>query len=236
MQGAVFSYALLAALAIALLYAAFTDLRRREIDNWLNAAIALSAPLYWWASDLSMIDIGWQIGLAVLAFGLAVALFTVGQMGGGDVKLIGALALWIAPVGFVKLAMMMALLGYLLTMLPAIPNMDRSGMTRARQAVTLLCGAAGVVLSGYAIWMLSGGAPISFGGAPPAGPTLLGNAWLRLALLVAGMTAIGLGMMPIVRRQRSRLATPYGVAIAGGGLWLLASEHLFAGTPAIISG
>ena len=47
-------YGLLVTLAIALLMAAFTDLRRRQIDNWLNAGIALAAPLYWWASGLSL--------------------------------------------------------------------------------------------------------------------------------------------------------------------------------------
>lgn len=39
-------YGLVGLLAIALLYAAFTDIRRRQIDNWLNAAIALLAPVY----------------------------------------------------------------------------------------------------------------------------------------------------------------------------------------------
>ena len=36
-----FKYVLLAALAIALVVAAFTDFRSRTIYNWLNAAIAL---------------------------------------------------------------------------------------------------------------------------------------------------------------------------------------------------
>ncbi len=36
-------YGLAGVLAIALLIAAFTDLRRRQIDNWLNAAIAALA-------------------------------------------------------------------------------------------------------------------------------------------------------------------------------------------------
>src|SRR6478735_1305848 len=39
-----FKYGLLIALAIALLFAGFTDLRSRRIDNWLNAGIALAAP------------------------------------------------------------------------------------------------------------------------------------------------------------------------------------------------
>ena len=50
--GTLISYALLAGLATALLLAALTDLRRREIDNGLNGAIALAAPLYWLASGL----------------------------------------------------------------------------------------------------------------------------------------------------------------------------------------
>jgi prepilin peptidase CpaA len=64
MQGDYFSYGLLAALAIGLLFAAFTDLRSRQISNRLNAAIALGAPLFWWASGLSFGDIAWQVGVA----------------------------------------------------------------------------------------------------------------------------------------------------------------------------
>ena len=41
-------YGLLIALAIALVFAAGTDIHRRQIDNWLNIAIALGAPLFWW--------------------------------------------------------------------------------------------------------------------------------------------------------------------------------------------
>ena len=236
MQGAMISYGLLAGLAIALIYVAFTDIRRRQIDNWLNAGIALAAPLYWWACGLPLADIGWQIGLALAAFGLAALLFYIGQMGGGDVKLIAALALWFPPIDFLKLTMMMALLGYILSVAPAIPNMDRAGMSRPRLAFTYACGGAGVLISIYAVYMLSGGPALSFGLFDDAANSLLGNPWLYLATLIGGLTVVGLGMLPIVRRQRSRLATPYGVAIAGGGLWLLASDYLLAAPAPIISG
>ena len=43
MLGEYIHYGLLVALAIALLVAAFTDLRRRQIDNWLTAGVALAA-------------------------------------------------------------------------------------------------------------------------------------------------------------------------------------------------
>mgnify|MGYP006140044167 CR=1 FL=1 len=61
-----FKYGLLAGLAIALLVAAFTDLRSRHIGNWLNGGIALGAPLFWWANGLSLWpDIALQIGVTI---------------------------------------------------------------------------------------------------------------------------------------------------------------------------
>ncbi|TIX51325.1 A24 family peptidase [Alteraurantiacibacter aquimixticola] len=146
-------YGLLAALAIALLTAAFTDLKSRRIANWLNGAIALAAPVFWWASDMALWpDIAIQLGLAVATFfGLSI-LFALKMMGGGDIKLLTALALWIAPEHFLKLLVMMALLGGVLTLV--------------------------------------------FGG------------W------------------HIMRRQRDRIAIPYGVAIAAAGLWVIASFYI----------
>jgi len=109
-------YGLLAALAIALLVAAVTDWRHRRIGNWLNAAIALAAPLYWWASGLALWpDIALQLGVAFGTFAILAALFAMKMMGGGDVKLLTALALWIAPDHFLRLVILMALLGGVLT-------------------------------------------------------------------------------------------------------------------------
>ena len=111
-----FKYGLLAGLAIALVVAAFTDLRSRQIGNRLNAAIALAAPLFWWASGLSLWpEVGLQIGVALAAFAVLAALFALGAMGGGDVKLLTALALWTPPARFFELLIVMALLGGLLT-------------------------------------------------------------------------------------------------------------------------
>jgi prepilin peptidase CpaA len=111
-----FKYGLLAALAIALLVAAFTDLRSRRIGNWLNGGIALAAPLFWWASDLSLWpDIALQLGVALATLAVLAGLFALRAMGGGDVKLLTALALWIEPLLFVRLLIVMALVGGVLT-------------------------------------------------------------------------------------------------------------------------
>ena len=71
-----FKYGLLAALAIALLVAAVTDLRSRHIGNWLNGGIALAAPLFWWASDLALWpDVALQLGVALATFAVLAVLF-----------------------------------------------------------------------------------------------------------------------------------------------------------------
>lgn len=123
MQGNTFVYGLLLALAIALLFAAFTDIRRRRIDNWLNAAIALAAPLYWYASGLPLWPgVALQLGMAALAFVLLAGLFAIKMMGGGDVKLLAALALWLPwydkhvdAYPYIELLVLMSLLGGVLT-------------------------------------------------------------------------------------------------------------------------
>lgn len=152
MQGGWFTYGLLTALAIALLVAVVTDCRRRQIDNWLTGAIALGAPAFWMVSDLSWPGIGLQIVAGSAALVVFAGLFALGWMGGGDVKLLAALALWIQPAWFVQLVLVMA--------------------------------AGGGVL------------------------TLVFGAW------------------HIARRQRDRVAVPYGIAISGAALWVLASQYL----------
>ena len=146
-------YGLLVCLAIALLVAAITDIRSRSISNWLNAGIALAAPLYWWSSGLDLWPgVALQLGIAFAAFVLLAGLFALKMMGGGDVKLLTVLALWIEPVWFLKLLIVMALVG--------------------------------------------------------------------------GVLTVGMGAWHIMRRQRERLAIPYGVAIAIGGLWVLGTHYL----------
>lgn len=117
MDYAPLQYGLLAALAIALVIAAITDIRSRQIANWLNAAIALGAPLFWWASGLALWpDIAIQLGIALATFAVCAGLFAIRAMGGGDVKLLTALALWVPPLLFLNLLIIMALLGGALTL------------------------------------------------------------------------------------------------------------------------
>jgi prepilin peptidase CpaA len=148
MQGGLITYGLLAALAIALLVAAVTDLRRRQIDNWLNAAIALSAPLFWLATGLTLGDMGWQLAIALGSFVIFAALFALGWMGGGDVKLLTALALWIQPVWFAQLIVVMAIAGGVLTVIFGAWHF--AARRKDRPAIPY-----GVAISGAGLWALA---------------------------------------------------------------------------------
>ena len=141
-------YGLLAALAIALLTAAFTDLRSRHIGNWLNAAIAITAPLYWWASGLSLWPgVALQLGVAAATFVVLAGLFALRAMGGGDVKLLTALALWIEPMPFLRLLIMMALLGGVLTVVFGAWHIARR--RKDRLAIPY-----GVAIAAAGLWVL----------------------------------------------------------------------------------
>jgi prepilin peptidase CpaA len=144
-----FKYGLLAALAIALLVAGFTDLRSRRIGNWLNGSIALGAPLFWWASGMSLWpEVAAQLGVAVGAFSILAGLFAIGAMGGGDVKLLTALALWIEPAWFLKLIIVMALVGGVLTIVFAAVHMINGRKDRLAIPYGLAIATAG-------LWVLS---------------------------------------------------------------------------------
>ena len=80
MRSELLSYGLMGMLAIGLLVAAFTDIRRRTITNWLNLTIALGAPLFWWASGARLVpDVTWQLGIAVLTFVVTAGLLPCAQ-------------------------------------------------------------------------------------------------------------------------------------------------------------
>lgn len=112
------SVALPALLASLLVSAGIEDARTRNIANWKNAAVALLAPAWWWASGYTLWpDVAMQILLAAVVFALFLGAFAAGQMGGGDVKLIGALALWLPFHPLLQMLMVMSVGGGVLTLL-----------------------------------------------------------------------------------------------------------------------
>ena len=108
----ILKYGLLVALAIALVFAAISDIKERKIANWLNIGIAVGAPVFWIASGMAFWpDMVIQLALAFVVFWAFAGLFALGLLGGGDVKLLGAIALWFTPMAFLDLLLVMAFVG-----------------------------------------------------------------------------------------------------------------------------
>jgi len=117
MLNSVFTQLLLIVLATLLVVAAVIDVRTFTISNKLNLAVALLAPVYWLAVPLSLWpEVPIQIAGALIVFILLAAAFYAGMMGGGDVKLAAAIALWFPPVLTIKFLVLMSVAGGVLTL------------------------------------------------------------------------------------------------------------------------
>jgi len=153
MMNGTFTLALMAILSILLVWIAIVDIRTFTIGNGVNLLIALMAPLYWWSIGVDLWpDAAFRVAAAIAVFLFFALFFYFGAMGGGDVKLAGALALWFAPSATLKFLVITSLAGGALTL---------------------------IILAAWKI-----------------------------------------------RKKQGRPEVPYGVAIAFGGLWLLAQRFL----------
>ena len=118
MLNAGFTDLLLLGLAGILVFAAIVDVRTFTISNRLNLAVALLAPAYWASIALSpWPGVAIQLAAGAAVFILLAGAFYAGMMGGGDVKLAAALALWFSPAGTIRFLVLMSLAGGVLTLI-----------------------------------------------------------------------------------------------------------------------
>jgi prepilin peptidase CpaA len=117
MFNAAFTHLLLALLGVILVIAAVIDVRTFTISNRLNLTVALLAPVYWVAAALpAWPGMAVQLAGGAIVFVLLAGAFFAGMMGGGDVKLAAALALWFPPAATIKFLVLMSLAGGVLTL------------------------------------------------------------------------------------------------------------------------
>ncbi|HEX3423549.1 MAG TPA: prepilin peptidase [Sphingomicrobium sp.] len=112
-----FTELLLFALAAILVAAAVIDVRTFTISNRLNLTVALGAPLYWLSVALEpWPGMAVQLAAGGIVFLLFAGAFYAGMMGGGDVKLAAALALWFSPFATLKFLVLTSIAGGVLTL------------------------------------------------------------------------------------------------------------------------
>lgn len=234
MQSEIFTYVLLAGLAIALVWVIVTDLKSRTISNRLTLTVALGAPLYWLSVGLPLWPaIGLQIGLSLAVFAVCCVLFAVRQMGGGDVKLLTALALWVPPSQFTLLLIAMAMLGWVLTMAVGAWRVAHSKTIRTnptRDAALLVIGTGIAALFASAVL---GGPTLPLPQSLVESSTRSVAAGLTLVLApFIVLLVVTLGSIRIIRRHDRDVWVPYGPAISLAGIWIVASGQLLAASAA----
>lgn len=103
------------------LAACVTDLRSRRIPNVLTFGAAVAAFIYslatggWAGLGGSML--GWVIGAAVFFVP-----FALGGLGGGDVKLLGALGAWLGPAGAIWVGLYTGIAGGVMAIAVALAS------------------------------------------------------------------------------------------------------------------
>jgi prepilin peptidase CpaA len=148
-MGAGVSNILVAMLALMLLAAAMWDLKSRTIPNMLNAAIAAGAVPFWWASGLALWpDIALHVAVAAGVFAIFALAFAVGAMGGGDVKMVAAVALWMPYQAVLLLLVVMSIAGGALT----IAMVVRHRLAKAEHKIEV---PYGVAIAFGGLWLIS---------------------------------------------------------------------------------
>ena len=149
MMNAGFTDLLLVALALILVWIAWVDAHTFTISNRINLVVAGLALVYWWSIGLPVWPDGAiRIGVAAAVFALFAIAFYLGSMGGGDVKLAAALALWFTPMGTLKFIVIMSLAGGLLTIVIAALHKMRGKEGRPEVPY-------GIAIAAGGMWLLA---------------------------------------------------------------------------------
>lgn len=123
--------AALAVFVALLLIAAANDIASMTIPNWVSIALAALFPLFAWALDFSGAQLAWHFAFGIGVLAIGIGLFSLGLLGGGDVKVIAAAAVWTGFAGFAAFLTATVLAGGALAALLLVarrfaePHMDR---------------------------------------------------------------------------------------------------------------
>jgi prepilin peptidase CpaA len=143
--------------------AALSDIRTMTIPNRLSLLLlGAFAPLYV-AAGGTMDGLAAHAATGAIVFAICLGLFVAGWFGGGDAKLLPAMALWVGPAGLAHLVLGAALAGGVVALvLPLLRRLapagapERWGMTSLRSdegvpyAVAL--GAGGLLALQPVVW------------------------------------------------------------------------------------
>ena len=127
----------LLAFVVLLAWAAGEDMRRLIIPDWISLGIAGLYPLHVLTSPVTP---SWLIaaGLAALTLVIGFALFGANLIGGGDVKLMAAVALWAGPFRLPLLIIATALAGGVVAILLLVYRWGKGSRRQEKGSPTVI--------------------------------------------------------------------------------------------------
>ena len=100
----------LTAFVLFVAVAAVNDYHRMKIPNWISLALCGLFAAYAFRME-SWSSVGWHVVVGLAIFAAGIATYAIGVFGGGDVKLLTALALWAGPERVFEFLALTGLLG-----------------------------------------------------------------------------------------------------------------------------
>ena len=91
-------------------YAAVSDYRRLKIPNWVSSSLCVTFLLYAALFVTGSQFLG-HVAAGTALFAIAIILYALGMFGGGDAKLLGAIALWAGPHQIYEFAFLTGIIG-----------------------------------------------------------------------------------------------------------------------------
>lgn len=92
------------------------------IPNWISLGLIAFFPLFAFSTDLSWLDLGLHLGLAGLLFLIFFSFFSIGIMGGGDVKYAPSALLWLGPEAAVPFLLITSIAGGALALMALLTS------------------------------------------------------------------------------------------------------------------
>jgi prepilin peptidase CpaA len=137
------------AFVLLTLLAMLSDAWRMEIPNYISITLVIAFAVF--AAMTSAVSPVAHLITAIVVFAVATGFFAVGWFGGGDVKFLGATALWAGPGLILPVLMVMSVVGVALSISIALMQLRWAGMPEAADR--------GEAVYGPQLWARAGACP-----------------------------------------------------------------------------
>jgi prepilin peptidase CpaA len=149
------SYLVLVATSALLLRAAWTDCREYKIRNELVLALTGLFVLYA-VLILQWSDLKWDIAFAVLMLVVLLALYAMGWMGGGDVKILAVAFLWTGLSGALVFSVLLAVFSGLHSLAAKLDWVPSRRAEDGRRRIPFAPSVAGALIGCFVLRSLPG--------------------------------------------------------------------------------